>query len=78
MKHMIPPLGAENQDFQIRGGPLTEADYRKAVEEIGLGEKTIVGSDLLLGVHPRDRHCSNGRFVSCVCFGSKADICSVK
>ncbi len=47
LTHMIPPLGAEKQGpFKIPGGPLTEADYRKAVEESGFGGTTIVGTDL--------------------------------
>ncbi len=34
LTHMIPPLGAERQGpFKIPGGALTEADYRKAVED---------------------------------------------
>jgi ribonuclease Z len=44
---LIPPLGAEKQGpFKIPGGPLTEADYRRAVEESGFAGKTIVGTDL--------------------------------
>jgi len=47
LTHLIPPLGAERQGpFKIPGGPLTEADYRKAVEESGFTGKTIVGTDL--------------------------------
>src|SRR5262249_38873814 len=48
LTHMIPPLGAERQEpFKIPGGPLTEADYRKAVEESGFTGKVIVGTDLV-------------------------------
>jgi ribonuclease Z len=48
LTHMIPPLGAERQGpFKIPGGPLTEADYRKAVEESGFTGKVIVGTDLV-------------------------------
>jgi ribonuclease Z len=47
LTHMIPPLGAEKQGpFKIPGGPLTQADYRRAVEESGFAGKTIVGTDL--------------------------------
>ena len=47
LTHLIPPLGAAKQGpFTIPGGPLTEADYRKAVEESGFAGKTIVGTDL--------------------------------
>lgn len=48
LTHLIPPLWAEKQGpFKIPGGPLTEADYRKAVEESGFTGKTIVGTDLV-------------------------------
>jgi ribonuclease Z len=30
----------------VPGGPLTEADYRKAAEDSGFSGKTIVGTDL--------------------------------
>jgi len=47
LTHMIPPLGAEKQGpFKISGGPLSEADYRRAVEESGFSGETIVGTDL--------------------------------
>jgi ribonuclease Z len=47
LTHLIPPLGAERQGpFKVPGGPLSEADYRKAVEESGFAGKTIVGTDL--------------------------------
>jgi ribonuclease Z len=47
LTHLIPPLGAERQGpFKIPGGPLSEADYRKAVEESGFTGKTIVRTDL--------------------------------
>jgi hypothetical protein len=47
LTHLIPSLGAESQGpFKIPGGPLSEADYRKAVEESGFTGKTIVGTDL--------------------------------
>jgi ribonuclease Z len=48
LTHLIPPLGAEQQGpFKIPGGPLTELDFRKAVEGSGFAEKTIVGTDLV-------------------------------
>jgi ribonuclease Z len=48
LTHMIPPLGAERQGpFKIPGGPLTGADYRKAVEESGFTGKVVVGTDLV-------------------------------
>src|SRR5215813_13625887 len=48
LTHMIPPLAAEKQGpFKVPDGPLTEADYRKAVEDSGFTGKTIVGTDLV-------------------------------
>lgn len=47
LTHLIPPLGAERQGpWKIPGGALTEADYRKVVEEGGFTGVTIVGTDL--------------------------------
>jgi ribonuclease Z len=47
LTHLVPFLGAEKAGpFKVPGGPLTEADYRKAVEESGFAGKTIVGTDL--------------------------------
>jgi ribonuclease Z len=47
LTHLIPPLGAERQGQQkVPGGPLTEADYKKAVEESGFTGNIIVGTDL--------------------------------
>lgn len=47
LTHLIPALGAERQGpWKIPGGPLTEADYRKAVEESGFTGNIIVGTDL--------------------------------
>jgi ribonuclease Z len=53
LTHLIP-LGAEKQGpFKIPGGALTEADYRRAVEETGFAGRTIVGTDLAtLGLPP--------------------------
>jgi len=48
LTHMIPPLAAEKQGpFKVPDGPLSEADYRKAVEDSGFTGKTIVGIDLV-------------------------------
>ena len=47
LTHLIPPLGAERQgQRKIPGGPLTEADYKKAVQESGFTGNIIVGTDL--------------------------------
>ena len=46
--HMTPALGqVERIDhWKVPGAPLTEADYRKAIEEGGFTGKIIVGTDL--------------------------------
>jgi ribonuclease Z len=47
LTHLGPPIGAVRQGlWKIPGGPLTEADYRKAVEMSGFTGNTIVGTDL--------------------------------
>ena len=48
LTHMTPALGqVERIDhWKVPGAPLTEADYRKAVEEGGFTGKIIVGADL--------------------------------
>jgi ribonuclease Z len=47
LTHLIPAMGAECQGpWKVPGGPLTEADYRKAVEESGFTGNIIVGTDL--------------------------------
>ena len=47
LTHLIPAIGAERQGpWKIPGGPLTEADYRRAVEESGFTGNIIVGTDL--------------------------------
>jgi len=47
LTHLGPPIGAVRQGpWKIPGGPLTEADYRKAVEASGFTGNTIVGVDL--------------------------------
>jgi ribonuclease Z len=47
LTHLIPPLGAEQQyPFKVPGGPLTEADYRKAAQDGGFTGNIIVGTDL--------------------------------
>jgi ribonuclease Z len=47
LTHLVPPLGAERQGvWKIPGGPLKEADYRKAAEAGGFSGNIIVGTDL--------------------------------
>jgi ribonuclease Z len=47
LTHLIPPIGAGQLGrFAIPGVPLTEADYRKPVEESGFKGNIIVGTDL--------------------------------
>jgi ribonuclease Z len=47
LTHLGPPLGVVRQGpWKVPGGPLTEADYRKAVEAGGFAGNTIVGTDL--------------------------------
>jgi ribonuclease Z len=47
LTHLIPPIGAERQGpWKIPGGPLTEADYRKAAETGGFTGNIVVGTDL--------------------------------
>ena len=48
LTHLIPPIGAGRLGrFAIPGIPLTEADYRKPVEEAGFTGNILVGTDLL-------------------------------
>jgi ribonuclease Z len=47
LTHLNPPLGAKRQGpYTVPGGPLTEADYRKAVEASGFTGNIVVGTDL--------------------------------
>ena len=47
LTHLGPPVGAERVGpWKILGGPLTETDYRKAVEASGFTGNIVVGSDL--------------------------------
>jgi ribonuclease Z len=47
LTHLIPPLGADQQyPFKVPGGPLTEADYKKAARDGGFTGNIIVGTDL--------------------------------
>ena len=47
LTHLGPSIGAERQGiWKVPGGPLTEADFRKAVEISGFTGNTIVGTDL--------------------------------
>lgn len=48
LTHLAPSLGAMvHNRWKVPGGPLTEADYRKAVEASGFTGNTIVGTDLV-------------------------------
>src|SRR4029077_343625 len=43
LTHLIPPLGADQQyPFKVPGGPLAEADYRKAAQDGGFTGNIIV------------------------------------
>ena len=55
LTHLIPPIGAEQQyPFKVPGKSLTEADYRKAVQDGGFTGRIIVGTDLTsLGLPPK-------------------------
>jgi ribonuclease Z len=47
LTHLAPSIGAvRHGPFKVPGGPLTEADYRKAVQEGGFTGNIIVGTDL--------------------------------
>lgn len=47
LTHLAPSIGAvRHGPFKVPGGPLTEADYRKAVEESGFAGNIVVGTDL--------------------------------
>jgi ribonuclease Z len=47
LTHLIPPIGAEQQGpFKVPGGPLTEADYKKAAQEGGFAGTIVIGTDL--------------------------------
>jgi ribonuclease Z len=47
LTHLAPQVGAPRHGpYKVPGGPLTEADYRKAVEAGGFAGDVIVGSDL--------------------------------
>ncbi len=47
LTHLAPSIGAVRHNrWNVPGGPLTEADYRKAVEAGGFTGNTIVGTDL--------------------------------
>src|SRR6516164_6819886 len=48
LTHLIPPIGADQQyPFKVPGGPLTEADYRKAAEDGGFTGNIVVGTELV-------------------------------
>jgi ribonuclease Z len=47
LTHLSPSIGAERQGpWKIPGGPLTQADFRKAVEESRFTGNIVVGTDL--------------------------------
>ena len=47
LTHLAPSIGAViHNRWKVPGGPLTEADYRKAVEASGFTGNIIVGTDL--------------------------------
>jgi ribonuclease Z len=47
LTHLGPSIGAERQGpWKIPGGPLTEADFRKAAQESGFTGNIVVGTDL--------------------------------
>jgi ribonuclease Z len=47
LTHLIPSLEANEQyPFKVPGRPLTEADYRKSVQDGGFTGIVIVGTDL--------------------------------
>ena len=49
LTHLGPSLGAViHNRWKVPGGPLTQADYRKAVEASGFTGITIVGTDLAI------------------------------
>jgi ribonuclease Z len=48
LTHLAPSLGtARHNRWNVPGGALTEADYRRAVEASGFSGTTIVGTDLV-------------------------------
>jgi ribonuclease Z len=47
LTHLGPSIGSERQGpWKIPGGPLTEADFRKAAQESGFTGNIVVGTDL--------------------------------
>jgi ribonuclease Z len=47
LTHLGPSLGGTiHNRWKVPGGPLTQADYRKAVEAGGFTENIIVGTDI--------------------------------
>ena len=47
LTHLIPSIGADRQGpFQVPGGPLNEAAYRRAAEDGGFTGNIVVGTDL--------------------------------
>ena len=47
LTHIVPMIGAERQAiWKVPAGPLTEGDYKKAVQESGFAGNIVVGTDL--------------------------------
>jgi len=47
LTHLIPMIGAERHGiWKIPGGVLSEAEYRKVVQDSGFTGSTVVGTDL--------------------------------
>ena len=47
LTHLIPSLGADEQyQFKVPGKPITQADYRKAVQDGGFTGQIVVGTNL--------------------------------
>lgn len=47
LTHFIPSIGSPQQGpYKVPGGPLTAADYRKAVEADGFSGNTVISGDL--------------------------------
>jgi ribonuclease Z len=60
LTHLAPSIGAvRHGPFMVPGGPLTEADYRKAVEESGFSGNIVVGTDLASIRLPAKQAASN-------------------
>ncbi len=64
LTHLIPPIGAERQGpWKIPGGALTDADYRKVVQDSAFAGNIVVGThrDLASRIHVRNAAGSGPR-----------------